>query len=208
MKRCKYSLDELKKAVEENVSMAGGLRSLGLRAVGGNYKTVNYYIKENNIDKSHFTGQGWNVGLKFKPFKRFTDEEIFIVDSKYRSTHNLKKRYIETTGKTKCEICGIDKWNYKILALEIHHINGVNTDNRLDNLQLLCPNCHSQTETFRGRIKLSALNESRDVEFLKFGETLTDNADGNPELSLRDKESVETKQGKPKSTKSKIIWYG
>ncbi len=61
MKRCAYTKDELKNAVESNYSIAGVLRSLKLRPVGGNYKTIHYYIKEQNLDTSHFTGQGWNI---------------------------------------------------------------------------------------------------------------------------------------------------
>lgn len=51
----------------------------------------------------------------------------------------------------KCEICGIKEWNGKPIRLEIHHIDGDRTNNNMDNLQILCPNCHSQTENFRGK---------------------------------------------------------
>jgi hypothetical protein len=50
-----------------------------------------------------------------------------------------------------CSECGLDSWLGKSLVLELDHINGIRSDNRLENLRLLCPNCHSQTETFRGR---------------------------------------------------------
>lgn len=80
----------------------------------------------------------------------------------------------------------------------MHHINGNNLDNRLENLQVLCPNCHALTENFRGKAKLSALSEMREVEYRKFRETLTDNADGNPEPSLNNKEGAETRHDTPK----------
>jgi len=53
----------------------------------------------------------------------------------------------------KCGMCGIDEWNNKKLSLHLDHINGVNDDHRLENLRFLCPNCHSQTETYTGRNK-------------------------------------------------------
>ena len=57
----------------------------------------------------------------------------------------------EGLKENKCEICGlINEWNGKPLVLQLHHINGNHTDNRLENLQILCPNCHSQTDTYCG----------------------------------------------------------
>jgi hypothetical protein len=199
--RYKYSIEELKEAVKQSKSIANVLRLLNVRPVGGNYKTVKSLISKYNIDISHFTGQGWNVGLKFKPFKKFKDEEIFVENSSYKSTVRLKERYKNLKSIDYCEICGIKEWNNKPLSFEIHHINGINTDNRIENLQLLCPNCHSQTESFRGKSKLSALSEMKEVEYRKFKEALTDNADGNLEPSLINKEGAETRHGKPKSKK-------
>ena len=80
-------------------------------------------------------------------------EKILIKDSEYNRT-KLKTRLVkEGLKEYKCECCGISEWNGKRLTLQLHHINGIHNDNRLSNLQLLCPNCHSQTENFgtRGR---------------------------------------------------------
>ena len=85
--------------------------------------------------------------------------------------------------------------------MELHHNDGDNTNNRLENLQLLCPNCHSYTDTFRkGK---SALSEKREVEYRKFKETLTSNVDGNLEPSLINKEGAETIHDIPKFKKLK-----
>ena len=69
-----------------------------------------------------------------------------------RNRVNLKQRLIAAGLKEPhCEICGIESWQGRPLSLALHHVNGVGDDNRLENLQLLCPNCHSQTDTFAGR---------------------------------------------------------
>ena len=121
----------------------------------------------------------------------------FITNS---AANSLKKRLIKNGIKEhKCESCGLFEWNEKPIPIELNHINGINNDNRIENIQLLCPNCHAQTPNYRGKNKLSALSEKREVEFLKFRETLTDNADGNPEPSPKLREGAETKQGKSKS---------
>lgn len=194
----KYSIDDVKEAAKISKSIAGVLRELGLRPVGGNYNTINRIIKENNVDISHFTGQGWNVGLQFKPMKHLTDKEVFVQDSNYKCSWRLRERLLKYRDSRKCDNCGHSIWLGNPIPLEVHHINGNNLDNRLENLQVLCPNCHALTENFRGKAKLSALSEMREVEYRKFRETLTDNADGNPEPSLKNKEGAETRHDTPK----------
>jgi hypothetical protein len=83
--------------------------------------------------------------------KRMTIEDLFITGKK-RERHWLKVRLLEIGLKeNRCEICGTDEWGGKPLTLQLHHINGDGYDNRLENLELLCPNCHSQTDTYGGR---------------------------------------------------------
>ncbi|MBR6362795.1 MAG: HNH endonuclease [Bacteroidales bacterium] len=179
-----YSEADIVKAVSECYSIAGVLRELDLRPIGGNYKTIHRYIKKLHLDTSHFTGQGWNVGLKFKPKRSMKDDEIFVEDSNYRCSWRLRERFKKVTGINYCEACGLSEWQGRPIPLEIHHINGNNTDNRLVNLRLICPNCHALTDNYRGRAHLSALSEKRDVECRKFKETITGKADGNLEPSL------------------------
>lgn len=77
-------------------------------------------------------------------------EKVLEKDSEYNRT-KLKERLVrEGLKEYKCECCGIAEWNNKPISLQLHHINGINNDNRLSNLQLLCPNCHSQTDNFGG----------------------------------------------------------
>jgi hypothetical protein len=78
--------------------------------------------------------------------------EVYLVVGRPTSRINLKARLIkEGLKENRCEICGIDEWLGKALNAHLHHRNGDGTDNRIENIQLLCPNCHSQTDTYGGR---------------------------------------------------------
>jgi DNA-binding CsgD family transcriptional regulator len=78
-------------------------------------------------------------------------DEIFAVDTR-RSRGHLKQRLLRAGLKeSRCERCGLSEWRGAPLTVALHHINGDRNDNRIENLELLCPNCHSQTDTFAGR---------------------------------------------------------
>jgi hypothetical protein len=83
--------------------------------------------------------------------------ELLLVSGVRRTSYHLKNRLIAAGLKrNRCEICGVTEWLERPLVMALHHVNGDNADNRLENLQLLCPNCHSQTESFSGRNKARA----------------------------------------------------
>lgn len=153
MKR-KYTDQQFIESVQKSFSIAEVLSTLGLAPAGGSYKLFHRRVKILNLDTSHFTGQGhlknkknvWNVGMPL--------DQILIKDSAYSNTSNLRKRLIkEGIFENKCERCGINSWQSEELTLHLDHIDGNNTNNSLDNLRLLCPNCHSLTPTYCGKNK-------------------------------------------------------
>jgi Zn finger protein HypA/HybF involved in hydrogenase expression len=149
--RYSYTEEELREAVKTSTSIRQVLNKLNIVAAGGNYQTTNRRIKKLNIDTSHFTGQGWNKGKIIGP-KRPVEE--YLKENSVVQSFKLKSRLIlEGLKQHKCECCGITEWNGKPAPIELDHINGNHHDNRLENLRILCPNCHAQTDTYRGKNK-------------------------------------------------------
>lgn len=148
--------EEYREAAKNSTSISGMCKYLGRNPCGAGYYIIKKKIKELNIDTSHFLGQGWNKGYKFNPMKNHTIpiEEILVKNSSYNCTHSLKRRLFNIGLKEhKCEKCGLTEWNGLPIPLELHHINGDRTDNRLENLQILCANCHAQTENYCSKNK-------------------------------------------------------
>lgn len=148
-----YTNEQFINAIRNNKSIAGVLRELNLCAFGSTYRAFKILAKKLGVNTEHFTGQGWLRGQKNKFRKKMPLENILIQDSDYSGTSRLKLRLV-TEGYLVdiCSSCNLNPfWNGKKITLHLDHINGINTDNRIENLRILCPNCHSQTETFAGR---------------------------------------------------------
>lgn len=146
-----YTEEQIKNAVKNSFSWRQVLIKLGFSSnAGGNYKTIQNKAKNLKIDTSHFKGMGWNL----KGTARNAIRNMFVKGI-FRNSENVKQRLLkEHLVKNECSICrneGI--WLEQNLVLELDHINGDRSDNTVDNLRLLCPNCHSQTISFRGRNK-------------------------------------------------------
>lgn len=150
----RYTDEQLAEAVASSLSMAEVLRKFNIRAAGGNYDTLRNRIKELGLDTSHFTGKQWLKGRKNPFVSERSLEEVLVKDSTYVNTHSLRKRLIrEGVFEHRCVSCGLNEWLGGPIPLEIDHINGERRDNRLENLRLLCPNCHALTATYRGKNK-------------------------------------------------------
>lgn len=122
---------------------------------GGNYNQVQKAIKDLGIATSHFTGKGWNKEWIFDPRTPAIPLETLLVNGRDLQSHKLKGRLIAAGLKSaKCEMCGwCERANDGRIPIELDHINGVRTDNRIENLRILCPNCHSLQPTHRGKNK-------------------------------------------------------
>jgi len=153
MKSKIYTEDQFIDAVRLSYSIASVLRMVGLRPVGGNYDVAHRKIKELNLDTSHFTGSGHLKGKTHGWAKKTPLCDVLIKEFNGGiSTHKLKLRLIrEGLLQRKCYRCGINEWFGKQLSLELEHKNGDRHDNRIENLEILCPNCHSLTSTYRGK---------------------------------------------------------
>jgi len=152
MKKRSWTESQLRQATEKSTSFRQILGLLKLKQAGGNYQQIKKYINELNINIKHFKGRGWNKGLHFPFQPKISLKNILVKDSDFQS-YKLKKRLFEAGLKLqRCEECGWAKISPDgRLPLELDHINGNSKDNRIKNLRVLCPNCHSLKPTHRGR---------------------------------------------------------
>ena len=131
-----YTDEDIIEKSKEVTSIAQLLKALNLKIAGGNYANIKRNLQRLKIDTSHWTGKSWNKDKQLKDW------------SQYTRIAPIRKHLINTRGNI-CECCRLSTWLNNPITLEVHHINGDRTNNNPDNLQLLCPNCHSLTATWR-----------------------------------------------------------
>jgi hypothetical protein len=143
MKKRTWTDDDLKKSIKKCKSFAEVAYDLNL------CRSSNSSLKkraiELNLNTNHFRVSGYEPSSL---------SDILVYSSKIPSSHKLKLRLILEGLKTyKCECCGISEWNGKPAPIELDHIDGNRHNNTIDNLRILCPNCHAQTHTYRAKNK-------------------------------------------------------
>ena len=145
---------QLREAVRVSTSWSGVMRCLGLAVAGNSVKAIKAFANELGLDVSHFKGHGWSKGMTGMPSppQTISLSEILVEASKYNSSKDLKRRLFKSGLKEKrCEHCLNAQWMGRDIPLQLDHVNGIRNDNRIENLRILCPNCHALTPTWGGR---------------------------------------------------------
>lgn len=156
----KWSDTQLKKAIESCSTISSVIRYLGLRPSGDNFNHIRKHIKRIG-GYQHFNATSKNTIKKLGKVEHNMEkrqkarkkplEEILTLDSSYQSSKLRQRLLDESIFEYVCSFCGLSEWLGDKIPLELDHINGRHSDNRIENLRLLCPNCHTLTPTYRGK---------------------------------------------------------
>jgi Zn finger protein HypA/HybF involved in hydrogenase expression len=152
---------------ESNFTLKNGKNCCSKRPAGcATLKQINAEkTKQAHADGRH--GYTYNAASAWSKGKTLTSNDVIFVEDSTYANEMVKQRIVkDNLLEYKCVKCRIDSWQGETLVLDLDHINGNNRDNRLTNLRYLCPNCHSQTDTYKGRNKNSGKVKITDQELL------------------------------------------
>lgn len=152
-----YTERKFRKVIKNSTSIGNAIFNLNGSVSGSSYKTIKKYIDLWEVDISHF-----DKTARFKKAgntKRRSITSILVKNSTYKSNTHLKFRLYEEGLKVEiCELCNQGNiHNNKPLILQLDHINGINNDNELKNLRIICPNCHTQTKTWGMKTRIKSV---------------------------------------------------
>jgi hypothetical protein len=148
--RRQWTDQQLADVVRTSSTVAEVARRLGYQPSGGVHRLLRHHMARLDLSTEHFAGQSWSKGKSVARRAQRPLTEILVRGSTYANNGALRKRLMREGLKPRhCELCQLDEWHGHRLPLELDHINGEPTDNRLENLRILCPNCHAVTDTWR-----------------------------------------------------------
>ena len=145
-----YPKERIQEAVSKSRFLKEVMEHLGIMTGGGNWALVNKYIKEYNIDTSHFITREEAI-FQSKGVRKLTKEDLLVENCKHARNSVKRLIYDNNLLPIECVECKQKEvWRGKKFSLILDHINGVNNDNRIENLRLLCPNCNATLDTHCG----------------------------------------------------------
>jgi hypothetical protein len=148
--RPRFTEETAREAIAASRTWSEALRRLGYSPRGGNPRTLQKYAALWDIGTDHFDPDAVrNEALRRG---RVPLDAILVEDSPYSRSWLKHRLFVEGVKERRCELCGQDEmWRGDVMALILDHVNGVSTDNRIENLRVLCPNCAATLQTHCGR---------------------------------------------------------